>query len=166
MLPRHLRNFNLFVDGVGQAGEVDELTLPVLTIKTEEHRAGGMDAPVDVDMGMEKMTMTAVISSYKAEHFRGYGALNQGIPLTIRGVIQRQGEQPQAVVIRVVASAVTVDRGNFTAGGKQTTTITYTLTKYSEQIAGVEVVNIDVPNMIRIVNGVDQLAGYRAALGM
>ena len=36
MLPRILKNFNLFVDGRGYAGRVDEITLPKLTIKTEE----------------------------------------------------------------------------------------------------------------------------------
>ena len=37
-----------FVDGRGYAGRVDEITLPKLTIKTEKHRAGGMDVPVEI----------------------------------------------------------------------------------------------------------------------
>ena len=44
--PRVLKNMNLFVDGRGYAGRVDEIELPKLTLKTEEHRAGGMDVPV------------------------------------------------------------------------------------------------------------------------
>jgi len=47
MLPKILKNFNVFVDGRGYAGKIDEITLPKLTIKTEEYRAGGM--------GMEKL---------------------------------------------------------------------------------------------------------------
>ena len=39
-LPRVLKNMNLFVDGRGYAGRVDEIQLPKLTLKTEEHRAG------------------------------------------------------------------------------------------------------------------------------
>ncbi|WP_183142474.1 phage major tail tube protein, partial [Pseudomonas coronafaciens] len=52
MIPETLSNLNLFVDGVSFQGDVPSLTLPKLTIKTEEHRAGGMDAPVELDMGM------------------------------------------------------------------------------------------------------------------
>jgi P2 family phage contractile tail tube protein len=51
-------------------------------------------------------------------------------------------------------------------GGKQTTTLTYSLRKYSETINGVAAVNIDAENMIRVINGVDQLADQRAALGL
>ena len=42
MLPKILKNFSAFVDGRGYAGRVDEITLPKLTIKMEEYRAGGM----------------------------------------------------------------------------------------------------------------------------
>ena len=42
-LPRVLKNMNLFVDGRGYAGRIDEIQLPKLTLKTEEHRAIGMD---------------------------------------------------------------------------------------------------------------------------
>ena len=48
-LPRVLKNMNLFVDGRGYAGRIDEIQLPKLTLKTEEHRAGGMDLPVEID---------------------------------------------------------------------------------------------------------------------
>ena len=56
--PRVLKNMNLFVDGRGYAGRVDEIELPKLTLKTEEHRAGGMDVPVLIDLGMDKMEST------------------------------------------------------------------------------------------------------------
>ena len=49
--PRVLRGFDVFVDGRGYAGKVEELELPKLSIKTEEFRAGGMDVPVELDMG-------------------------------------------------------------------------------------------------------------------
>nr|BFE89957.1 hypothetical protein GCM10020185_04930 [Pseudomonas brassicacearum subsp. brassicacearum] len=54
MIPETLANLNLFADGVSFQGDVPSLTLPKLTLKMEEHRGGGMDAPVELDMGMEK----------------------------------------------------------------------------------------------------------------
>ena len=42
-LPRTLKNFTLQVDGRGYAGRITELTLPTLSVTTEDFRAGGMD---------------------------------------------------------------------------------------------------------------------------
>ena len=63
MLPKILKNFNAFVDGRGYAGRIDEISLPKLSIKTEEHRAGGMDIPVAIDMGMEKLEAELTFST-------------------------------------------------------------------------------------------------------
>ena len=51
MLPKILKNFNVFVDGRGYAGRVDEITLPKLTIKTEEYQGAGMSAPAAAHSG-------------------------------------------------------------------------------------------------------------------
>jgi P2 family phage contractile tail tube protein len=166
MLPRHLRNFNVMIDGFGFAGRADEVTLPTLSLATEEHRAGGMDAPVDVDMGMELMELSVVLSDYDESVISGFGLLGPGVPITLRGAIQRQGEQAQAVVIKMLGGMKSREVGAFAVGGKQTTTLTYSLRKYSESINGVEYVNIDIENMVRVINGVDQLASQRAAIGL
>ncbi|GHT98386.1 hypothetical protein FACS1894126_3800 [Alphaproteobacteria bacterium] len=55
MLPKILKNFNVFVDGRGYAGRVEEVSLPKLSLKTDEFLAGGMDAPIEIDLGMEKL---------------------------------------------------------------------------------------------------------------
>jgi P2 family phage contractile tail tube protein len=165
-LPRHLRNFNIMIDGVGFAGRADEVILPTLSLATEEHRAGGMDSPVDVDMGMELMELSVVISDYDESIFTGFGLLGPGVPLTLRGAIQRQGEDAQAVVVKMLGGLKSRGPGPFTTGGKQTTELTYSLRKYSESINGTEYVNIDVENMVRVINGVDQLASQRAAIGL
>lgn len=94
--PRLLKNMNLFVDGRGFAGRIDEIELPKLTLKTEEHRAGGMDLPVEVEMGMEKLESTFTISDYDPEVFRLFGLLDaENVQLTIRGAIQKQGREPR-----------------------------------------------------------------------
>jgi P2 family phage contractile tail tube protein len=38
MIPKILKNFNLYVDGRGYAGRVEEITLPKLTITTIKFR--------------------------------------------------------------------------------------------------------------------------------
>lgn len=166
MLPRHLRNFNVMIDGRGYAGRADEVTLPTMELTTEVHRAGGMDMGVDVDMGMEVMELSIVLSDYDEDVIAGFGILGAGVPLRIMGAIQRQGEEAQSVQIRALGSLKTREPGTFAVGQKQTTTLTYTVRKYAEAINGREMVNIDAENMIRVINGVDQLASQRAAIGL
>ena len=166
MLPRHLRNFNIMIDGLGFAGRADEVQLPELSITTDSHRAGGMDAPVDVDLGMEAMELSVTISDYDESVISGFGLLGNGIPITLRGAIQRQGEAAQAVVVRCLASLKRRAPGSFAVGSKHTTSLTYSLRRYSEIVNGTEYVNIDVENMVRVINGVDQLASQRAAIGI
>ena len=48
MVPQTLYNMNAHIDGVSFAGDITSFTLPKMTLKTEEHRAGGMDAPVEM----------------------------------------------------------------------------------------------------------------------
>lgn len=166
-LPRHLRNFSAMIDGRGYAGRVDEATLPTLEITTEDHRAGGMDAPIQVDMGMEVLEATVVLSDYDEDVIAGFGMLGTAeIPLRLMGAIQRQGEDAQSVDVRLLGRLKSRDPGNWQVGSKQTTTLTYTLTKYSETINGRLLVDIDIKNMIRVINGVDQLASQRAAIGI
>lgn len=166
MLPRHLKNFNLMIDGRSFAGRADEVTLPTLAITAQSHRAGGMDMPVEVDMGMEQMELSVTISDYDESVISGFGLLGNGVPLTLRGAIQRQGEAAQPVVVKMLGGLKSRSTGGFSVGGKQTTTLTYSLRKYSESINGTEYVNIDAVNMVRIINGVDQLASQRAAIGL
>jgi len=54
-----LKYLNLIVDGRGYAGKIEEYSAPDLTVSTEEFRGGGMDAPIDIDMGQEKMTCSS-----------------------------------------------------------------------------------------------------------
>lgn len=166
MLPRHLRNFNVMIDGLGYAGRADEVTLPTLALTTESHRAGGMDLAVDIDLGMEMLEVSVVLSDYDEAVIAGFGLLGNGVPLRIMGAIQRQGEEAQSVVIRCVGGLKSREVGTWTNGSKQTTTLTYSLRSYTESINGTEYVNIDAENMVRVINGVDQLASQRAAIGL
>ncbi|MDO9402898.1 MAG: phage major tail tube protein, partial [Polaromonas sp.] len=46
MIPEMLTNCVMFVDGVSFSGDVPSMTLPKLSIKSEEYRGGGMSGPV------------------------------------------------------------------------------------------------------------------------
>ena len=166
MIPKTLKNFNLFVDGRGYAGRVEELTLPKLSIKTEEIKAGGMDVPIELDMGMEKLECELTLSEYDAEVIKMFG-LNNGaqVPLTLRGGLDDEaGITP--VVVTLQGAWRALDFGNWKAGEKASLKVSVALRYYRLEIGGQELIEIDALNMVRKIDGKDQLEGLRGALGL
>lgn len=167
-LPRTLKNLNLFIDGRGHAGHVNDITLPKLSIKTEELRAGGMDVPVHIDVGMEKMECSFVLSDFNPDVFRSFGLMDGAeVPVVIRGATQAQGSpKVQAVVITLRGGFKTIDSGVWKVGDKHTLTVTAAVTYYKLTVDGEDLVEIDAINMIRRVNGIDHLEAQRNAIGL
>lgn len=166
MIPKILKNFNAFVDGRGYAGRVDEVVLPKLTVKTEEHRAGGMDAPVEIDMGMEKLECELTFAEYDIELFRLFGLVDgNSVQITLRGAMQAS-DDAESIVVKLQGSFRELDSGTWKAGDKATLKCMMAVRTYKLEIDGDEVVNIDVENMTRIINGDDQMASIRDAIGI
>lgn len=166
MIPRVLKNFNLFVDGRGLAGTISTLTLPTLTTKMEEFRGGGMDAPVEIDMGMEKLEGTFELFDYDEEVIALYGLASQNTQITARGALRRDGEPAVAAVVNITGGIKEMDPGDWVAGDKTSGTFSYAARYFKLTIGGRELVEIDKANMIRRINGVDQLASIRTAIGV
>lgn len=166
MIPKILKNMNVFVDGNGYAGRVEEVTLPKLTVKTEEFRGAGMDAPVEIDMGMEKLEMDITFVEYDSEIFKMFGLVpNRSTTLTIRGAVV-SNDEPSSVVIYVRGFIKEIDMGNWKSGEKNTAKATYSCDYFRLIINNEEVVEIDVVNMIRKINGTDQLETIRNILAI
>ena len=162
-----LRNVNFFFDGRGYAGQVAEVNLPKLTVKMEEHRDGGMDAPAEIDMGMEKLECDWSTSSIDAELLRAWG-LGPGnlLPATFRGALESEDGTVKAVIARVRGNVKEVDWGTWKPGEKSPLKCMMAVRYYQLTLDGADLHEIDVDNMIRIVNGTDRLAEQRAALGI
>ena len=75
-VPKILKNFNLNVQGQGFAGLCDAVRLPDLRIKIDEHRAGGMDAPIPIDLGMEKIEIGFTMAEHNPMIFNQFGLQN------------------------------------------------------------------------------------------
>jgi len=167
-LPRKLKNFNLFVDGVSFAGVADEITLPKLTRKTEEFRGGGMNAPVDSDLGMEKLTAEHKYGGIMREIYAQFGiAKVDGVLLRFAGAYQRDDTEEVAAVEVVMRGRHTeIDPGSSKAGDDTEFNVTSSLSYYKLTWDGEVLIEIDVLNMIEIVDGVDRLAEQRAAIGL
>lgn len=167
MLDDILKNMALFVDGRGFAGNVEELTLPKLTLKTEEFRNGGMDAPIEVEMGMEKLESEFTLTRFDKSVLKLFGlAPGQLTPLTIRGAVISDDGTQTAVVVNLQGIVREMDPGNWKPGEKATLKIMMALRYYKLTHGGDVVHEIDIPNMVRTIGGVDQLSAVRSALGI
>ncbi len=162
-----LKNFNLYVDGRGYAGNVDEVQLPSLNIVEEDFRAGGMDAPIAVDMGMEKLEATFKVSKFDKNLITKWGVSVGGqVPLVLRGALESLDGTVQAVVVKLQGRIHSLEMDTVTPGSKAGMTFKLAAYAYSYTQDGETLIDIDVRNMKRTINGVDRLAAQRKAIGL
>jgi uncharacterized protein len=161
------KNLNLFVDGQGYAGQIEDFNAPVLATKTEEFRGGGMDAPVDLKMGLEKLETSFNLVAYDRGVLALFGvAAGAVVPFTAREALESFDGTVTPVVHTMRGRIRQVDPGTSKAGDKAALQVTMSLTYYKLQHGDVVVQEIDVENMIHVVNGVDVLAAQRVALAI
>ena len=167
MLDDVLKNMALFIDGRGYAGNVEELTLPKLSLKTEEFRNGGMDAPVDVALGMEKLECDFTLTRFDKHALTVFGVVDGSvIPMTIRGAVMSDDGSLKAVMLNLQGFIRELDFGSWKAGDKATLKCSVSLRYYKLTFNNEVLHEIDIANMTRVIDGVDQLAKQRAALGI
>ena len=161
-----LKYLNLIVDGRGYAGKIEEYNAPDLTLSTEDFRGGGMDAPINIEMGMEKLTCSYVLTSYDADVLALWGVKQgSGLQLAARGSLESLDGTTKPVVHNMTGKLISLARGTWGSGSKPSLTITQSLTYYREVHDGRTINEIDVINMVRVIDGVDQLAEHRANIG-
>lgn len=165
-LPRSLKGYTVWVDGYGYAGRLSGAKLPVVKAKTEAYRDGGMDGETDLEFGVEKLEYGLTFSELDANLLAL--ALRRGAGITIRGSIE--GEGPNAAKTPLVAELrglnTEADPGEWGDPKKSEVKINGTADYYRLRINGREVYEIDILNLIRRIDGVDQLAERRRNLGL
>ncbi|MGI0119452.1 phage major tail tube protein [Zooshikella sp. RANM57] len=165
-MPKVLKNMNLYIAGKGYAGRVSEITLPKLTIKTEEYSAGGLDTPLSIDMGMEKLECSFTVHECNKNIFDWF-ELNYSKKenIIIRGAME-QGGKVHAVELVLAGGFKELDMGAWKAGDKGAMKIQVALSYYKLTMDKDILAEIDVINMKRVINGVDKLQGIRKAIGV
>lgn len=162
-----LKNLNVFVDGRGYAGQIEEINLPKLTVKTEDFRAGGMDAPMELDMGMEKLETDFSLIGYDKDILSLFGfVVPATVALTFRGALENADGTITAFVCKMRGNIREIDLGTSKAGDKPAMKVTMGLVYHYIEHGGTPVVEVDVVNMVRMIGGVDKLAAVRAAIGI
>ncbi|MFF7860794.1 phage major tail tube protein [Pseudomonas monteilii] len=167
MIPEMLANMNLFIDGVSFQGDIPSLTLPKLTLKTEEHRAGGMDMPIEMDMGMEKLEASYTSTGVRKESLKFFGlADGNAFNGTFRGTYKIQRGETKPVIVTLRGTQKEIDFGDWKPGDKAELKHSVAVTYYKLEVGGETIYEIDPVGMKRVINGVDQLASQRRDLGL
>jgi P2 family phage contractile tail tube protein len=125
-----------------------------------------MDAPMQIDMGMEKLEASLTFAEYSPELFSMLGLMEGNkTNIVLRGAVQGDDTAVIPVVITLQGGFKETDMGSWKTGSKGTLKAQIAARYYKLEIGGVEIIEIDVENMIRVISGVDQTAAQRAALG-
>ncbi|MDC8802552.1 phage major tail tube protein [Halomonas pacifica] len=167
-LPKILKDFNLFGDGNNWQGQIPNLTIPELSRRMVEYDGGGMDGPVEVDMGQELVTFEWTAGGLIAEIFGTYGSpIHDATMLRFAGSYESD-EDGQVVPVEIVVRGrhKTIGMGEASKGDANTQSITTTCSYYKLVINGQTVIEIDIPGHVFLVNGEDRLAQRRQALGL
>lgn len=167
MIPQTLTNFNLFIDGLSYAGIATEVSLPKLKRKTDDHRAGGMDGPIKVGLGMEGMESSFTLAGTGKEAMAFFGlADDTAFNGVFRGAYKNQKGAVEKAEATFRGMLEEVDPGSWKSGDKAETKFNCALSYYKLELDGQVIHEIDPVNCIRIINGVDELAKEREALGI
>ncbi len=167
MIPEVLSNCAAFIDGVSFAGEVPTLTLPKLTKKTDDYQGGGMSAPIEMGMGLEKLEAAFTTNGVRRESLKFFGLADQtACNAVFRAAYKGLKGAVKAVTVTLRGAVKEVDMGDWKAGDKAEIKHAMSVTYYKLEIDGRVMYEIDPLNMIQVIDGVDQLAAERTALGL
>ena len=169
MIKDVLRDFVLFNGADKMVGRIDNFKPPALKRMVENFRGAGMDAPMPIDMGMEPMEASWTTSGIDRGMYGGFGLMNGiRVPVSVRAaLVDPVTGLSKPIVHTMVGDITVVEPSDYKPGERATlqTTIALIYYKLTHTIPGVPVVEIDVVNGIRIINGVDQLVALRLLVG-
>ena len=167
MIPKKLRDFNMFHEGGSWMGIANEIVLPKLTRKMEELRTG--NGVVKIDMGNEAMEAEITLEEFNEAVLCQYGiAHHAGVQLRFAGAMVTQNETEKTDDIEVIMRGrwEEIDSDTAKKGEDHQTKAKLAVSYYKLMINGEDVIEIDHVNYIEIVNGVDRLEAQRKAIGL
>ena len=168
MLPRTLKNFNVFVDTHSWAGVAESVTIPKITKKTEDFRGAGMIGDVALSMGYEKLEGEVVYAGFDVKQYRQLGVCGTSdLPVRFVGMYERQDNcTSQIVEIYTRGQAIELDPGDSKNGEKTEIKMSYNYTYYRMEVDGVVEVELDFINGVERFGETDVAKNIKELLGL
>lgn len=168
MLPRTLKNFNVFVATHSWAGVAESVTIPKITKKTEDFRGAGMIGDVSLSMGYEKLEGEVVYAGFDVKQYRQLGVCGTSdLPVRFVGMYERQDNcTSQIVEIYTRGQAIELDPGDSKNGEKTEIKMSYNYTYYRMEVDGVVEVELDFINGTERFGETDVAKSIKELLGL
>ena len=164
MIRQTIKYADIHVDGRGYLGRATSVELPRLAVRMEEIRAG-LDAPEQVDMGIEAISSTITCRGIDGDLADSWGVTTgDEIPLVVYAA-QQDDDSTEQIRVDMRGRCKELNPGRIQTGQVAEVQWMFSLSYFKLTVNGEERILIDIPNFIRRVNGVDQLAAIRQALG-
>ena len=169
MISDVLRDFVLFNGADKMVGRIDEFQPPALKRVVENFRGAGMDAAMPIDMGMEPLEASWTTSGIDRGTYGGFGLMNglRSTAIVRAAIIDPATGLPKPVVHTMIGDLTVVEPSSYKPGERATlkTTMACLYYKLTHSVPGLPLVEIDVLNGIRIINGIDHLIASRLIVG-
>lgn len=169
MLPKVIKNVNVFFDGGAWAGRFDEVTFGKLARKLEKYRGGAMGAEVDIDLGYEMPEPEITLKEHVPALLRAWGeCAADGVLLRLLAGANQDGPNCPHDAIEFVMRCrpKEIDFGSY-KGGSLTDVKTPFCTSYFKYILnGVTLIELDPINNVEIIGGVDRNQKINQAIGL
>ncbi|WP_337881757.1 phage major tail tube protein [Chromobacterium haemolyticum] len=167
-LPRTLRMFNVFNDGVSFIDQCLELKLPKIAMKTESFSGAGMIGSVKLLKMLEDLEIEHTYNGPIEEIIATFGAeKHDAAMLRWAGSYSEEGSgTDQAVEIIVRGRHNEFDQGDAKTGENGNWKVKTDCTYYKQTVNGKVWLELDVVHKIFNVMGVDRLAAHRRNIGL
>jgi Bacteriophage tail tube protein len=164
-----ITNANVYVDGANLLGEAEEVTIPGIKVKMTDHKGLGMFGTAEFPAGIDKLEAKIKWTSIYLD-----SELLAATPFRIslyqvRGSIENYG--PSGLNGRTpglwLLSATLKESGDLTFKQHENVDKTTTLTVYhlEQWVGSIQTLLYDVQANVYAVDGIDQLAEFRAQIG-
>lgn len=158
-----LRDCTLFVDKESQIGQTDEIVLPVLEVKTEEMRNGGMIKPRRIHLGYNTTDASFTFTSFDPALLSLFGLeAGQEIPIIAYGYFQDEDGVSHDGRAEMRGFFTKNDAGTWKAGDVASNSTEFTVHSYRVFMDDEEILSVDDFDVRR--NGVSERPGRRVAL--
>lgn len=162
-------NANIYVDGNCLLGKAEEIKLPDITAMMSEHKALGMVGKIELPSGFEKMEGEIKWNSFYRDVWLKMNNAYSMVQLQVRssvetyGAMGRMQQQPLVTFLSVMFKKNPM--GTFKQNDNAEFSSSFACYYIKQQLAGEDMLELDVLANIYKVGGLDQLDIYRNNIG-
>ena len=162
-------NANIYVDGNCLLGKAEEIKLPDITAMMSEHKALGMVGKIELPSGFEKMEGEIKWNSFYRDVWLKMNNPYSMVQLQVRSGVETYGatgrmqQQPLVTFLSVMFKKNPM--GTFKQNDNAEFSSSFACYYIKQQLAGEDMLELDVLANIYKVGGVDQLDIYRNNIG-